>query len=53
MDDSVRLVQLFAQALGWRSRVGARRSLIWHRAGRLGEGRAGAERDAGHNHAKS
>ena len=50
MDDSVRLVQLFAQALG---RVGARCSLIWRRAGRLGEGRAGDERDAGDNQAKS
>jgi hypothetical protein len=53
MDDSVRLVQLFAQALGWRSRVGARRSLIWRRAGRLGECRAGDEGDAGDSQAKS
>jgi hypothetical protein len=53
MDDSVRPVQLFAQALGWRSRVGARRSLIWRWAGRLGEGCAGDEDDAGDNQAKS
>ena len=31
MDDSVRLVQLFAQVLGGRSRLGARRSLTWNR----------------------
>ena len=53
MDDSVRPAQLFAQVLGRCSRIGARRSLIWRRAGRLGEGRAGDEDDAGDNHAKS
>jgi hypothetical protein len=53
MDDSVRLVQLFAQVLPRRSRLGAGRGLIWRWAGRLGECRAGDEDDAGDNHAKS
>ena len=63
MDDAVRLVQLFAQVLGRRSRLGTGRILNWNRAdrrrwswrqvGRLGECRAGDERDTGDQQAKS
>jgi hypothetical protein len=63
MDDSVRLVQLFAQVRGGRSRRGARRSLTWNRVegrrwiwrwvGCLGECRARNQGDAGDQQAKS
>jgi hypothetical protein len=56
MDDAVRLVELFAQVLGRRSRLGARSVLTWSRVerrrwswrcGRLGARRAGDKGDAG------
>ena len=53
-NDAVRPVQVFAQALGRRSRVGAGGGCwSWRRAGRLGECRVGDEDDVGDQQAKS
>jgi hypothetical protein len=59
MDHAVRLVQLFAQVLGGRSRLGARRRLTWSRVEgrrwvwRLGQCYAGDKGGAGDQQAKS